>query len=78
MRGLPQDLVGKCLKSVLVRRHFGVGCPVGQVFLIFDDGTSYELWSDAEIYAGSSLDSKDKNEIEGSGPEAMSTIAAIG
>ncbi len=44
MRGIAQ-IVGKTITHVIVRE--GAVSPRNQVFLFFDDGTSYEIFTDA-------------------------------
>lgn len=46
-------LVGKTIAHVVLKEGTG---PVAQLFLVFDDGTSYELYSDAPIDGAAGLD----------------------
>lgn len=59
MKNIPEELVGKRLASVVLRKARGEGLhPRAQLFLCFDDGSSFEFWcGDGEIHPAGGLDS---------------------
>lgn len=49
MKELPEELVGKRISAVVLRCAKNERIrPQGQLFLFFDDGTSFEFWSGVE------------------------------
>lgn len=54
LRAALPRLVGRTIAHVVVKEGRG---PVAQLFLVFDDGSSYELYSDAPIDGAAALDS---------------------
>lgn len=59
MKNIPEELVGKRLASVVLRKARSESShPRTQLFLCFDDGTSFEFWCDNdEIHPAGGLDS---------------------
>lgn len=58
MKYIPASIVGKRIASVVLRKANQPNAwPQSQLFLIFEDGTSYEFWcSDDEIHPSGDLD----------------------
>jgi hypothetical protein len=58
MKELPEELVGKRISGVVLRVAKNPRIrPQGQLFLCFDDGTSFEFWSGLEeIHPAGGLD----------------------
>ena len=67
---LPQ-LVGKTIAHVVVKEGRG---PSAQIFLVFDDGTSYELYSDAPIDGAAGLDGGGLKQVMESGKGACRVL----
>jgi len=54
MTGAISHILGKTISGVIVKE--GDETPRGQVFLLFADGTYYELYSDARIQGTKGVD----------------------
>lgn len=48
-------LLGKTIKGVIVKRDLSGNMPMGQIFLVFSDDTSFEIYSDRPILISSGL-----------------------
>lgn len=61
MKYIPEEIVGKRIASVVLRKaNQPDAFPQSQLFLIFDDGTSYEFWcSEDDIHPSGDLDVHD-------------------
>ena len=58
-----QGLVGKTIDAVVLTRNFE-NQPQSQLFLCFEDGTSYEMWVDNDlIQMASRLDEEGLEEV---------------
>ena len=48
-----KEILGKTIKGVIVKKNNGNGFPAMAVYLVFDDNTTYEIYSDHHIsFAG--------------------------
>lgn len=63
MNPLSPELAGKRLQTVLLFKSEASQAPVGQLFLCFDDGTSYEFFSMAKISPASRPDPDAADEV---------------
>jgi hypothetical protein len=55
-------IVGKTISGIIVRR--GAESPRNQSFLLFDDGTAYEIWTDDYLGLGSEPDAAGAEQIK--------------
>ena len=62
MRGKFEDIIGKTITDVYCQENST--SPRGQIFLLFDDDTSFEIYSDGSLKGGSRLDKGDLNHIK--------------
>lgn len=71
LRATLPRLVGRTIAHVVVKEGTG---PAAQLFLVFDDGTSYELYSDAPIDGAAGLDVGGLPAVLASGREASRVL----
>lgn len=65
MSGTPDAIVGKTISGVIIKRgDTRRGSPSHQLFLIFDDDTSYEFWVSGEYSELKGAAGLDKGGVE--------------
>ena len=67
MRGKFEDIIGKTITDVYCQENST--SPRGQVFLLFADDTSFEIYSDGHLNGASGLDKGDLNHIKKYNPQ---------
>jgi hypothetical protein len=69
MKDAIREILGKTINVVIVKRHPD-GNPSSQVFLLFDDDTHYELWTNGpEISGAGGVDPGGKDKVLSFGRE---------
>ena len=61
-----KDLLGKTISGVVVKRGRD---PEGQIYLVFDDNTYYEFWSQGEIHSTGRIEPGGMAEVKARGEE---------
>lgn len=58
-----QQLVGKTIKNIVICKNSETE-PKGQLFLVFDDGTSFEFWVNHDLFSmASKVDDEDLDQV---------------
>ena len=58
-----QELVGKTIKNIVICKN-SESEPKGQLFLVFDDGTSFEFWANHDLFSmASKVDDEDLDKV---------------
>ena len=58
-----QQLVGKTIKNIVICKNSETE-PKGQLFLVFDDGTSFEFWANHDLFSmASKVDDDDLDQV---------------
>ena len=67
MRGKFEDIIGKTITDVYCQENST--SPRGQIFLLFDNETSFEIYADGSLKSASGLDKGDLNHIKKCNPK---------
>ncbi len=63
MKDNAYQIVGKTIIGVIIKQRKFKGAPHSQLFLVFDDHTSYEFYSDTTIKPTGGLDKMSFNDV---------------
>jgi len=63
MKDNAYQIVGKTITGVIIKQHKFKGAPRSQLFLVFDDHTSYEFYADAPIEPTGGIDKMSFSDI---------------
>ena len=73
-----EQILGKCIVGVVIKENKNTYQPNSQLFLLFDDGTSYEFYSDdGYINTTGSLEKISLNDILHSADERSRVVLQV-
>ncbi len=75
MKDATRGIVGKTISGVIVKE--GNSSPRSQVFLLFDDNTYYELYSQDHIGSAGGIDPGGATEVRSYMPEARIVVEEL-
>lgn len=67
-----KEILGKRVRGVVVKESKG-NAPASSVFLIFDDGTYFELWGD--VHGAGGVDRGGEQEVRAYGADRLKIVA---
>ena len=74
MKDAIRHILGKTISGVIVKQH-DTGHPSSQVFLLFDDDTHYELWSNGPVISGAGgVDPGGRGKVQSIGREGSEVV----
>ena len=58
-----KEIIGKTIKGVIVKKNMSRGFPAMAIHLVFNDGTSYEIYADYQMNFAGGLNTWDMEKV---------------